>query len=79
VDGKEAKIFRANHFFRAVVAPKGKHQIEFRYEPWSFKLGAMISTFTLAGVVIISLGLYVRQRKLAGRSLVNPIQILQDP
>ena len=79
VDGRETKVYRANHFFRAVVAPKGNHQIEFRYEPWSFKLGMMISTVTVVGVVIISLGLYVRQRKLAGRSLVNPIQILQDP
>ncbi|HEV8726286.1 MAG TPA: YfhO family protein [Candidatus Binatia bacterium] len=78
VDGKETKIFKANHFFRAVVSPKGNHRIEFRYEPWSFRLGIIISTFTLVCVVAISLVLFLRQRKFAARSLVIPTRILQD-
>ncbi len=78
VDGKETKIFKANHFFRAVVSPKGNHRIEFRYEPWSFRLGIIISTFTLVCVVAISLVLFLKQRKFAARSLVIPTRILQD-
>jgi hypothetical protein len=78
VDGKETKIFKANHFFRAVVSPKGNHRIEFRYEPWSFRLGIIISTFSLVCVVVISLVLFLRQRKFAARSLLIPTQILQD-
>jgi hypothetical protein len=78
VDGKETKIFKANHFFRAVVAPKGNHRIEFRYEPWSFRLGIIISTVTLVCVVVISLVLFLRQRKFAARSLLIPTRILQD-
>jgi Bacterial membrane protein YfhO len=78
VDGKETKIFKANHFFRAVVSPKGNHRIEFRYEPWSFRLGIIISTFSLVCVVVISLVLFLRQRKFAARSLLIPTRILQD-
>jgi hypothetical protein len=78
VDGKEATILRANHFYRAVVISKGEHQVEFRYEPRSFKLGLLISTFTLACLFVVSLCLFLRQRKLGTTTVVSPIQILQD-
>ena len=78
VDGVETKIFRANHFFRAVVLPKGEHRIEFRYEPQSFVIGAIVSIFTLACVSIISVHYSWRRRKLVTRSLVKPLQVLQD-
>ncbi|HJW28154.1 MAG TPA: YfhO family protein, partial [Saprospiraceae bacterium] len=47
IDGTETAIFRANHFYRAVRLPGGEHQVEFRYEPRSFKIGAMISLATV--------------------------------
>jgi hypothetical protein len=78
VDGKETKILKANHFFRAVVLPKGNHRIEFRYEPWSFTVGMMISTFTVMCLVITSLVLYSRQHTHVARSLLGPVQILHD-
>jgi uncharacterized membrane protein YfhO len=78
VDGKETKVYKANHFFRAVLAPKGNHQIVFKYEPWSFKLGVIMSSFSMAGISIVSLLLYFRQRKLSALTLVPPIQILHD-
>ena len=31
VDGKETKIYRANYNFRAIIIPKGEHQIVFKY------------------------------------------------
>jgi hypothetical protein len=43
VDGKETKIYRANHNGRAILVPKGKHKVEFRYEPLSYYLGKNIS------------------------------------
>lgn len=49
VDGKPAKIFRANYTFRAVALPGGEHKISFLYEPLSFKLGMAVS----AGSVFI--------------------------
>jgi hypothetical protein len=48
VDGRPAKVYRANHVMRAVFLPPGKHLVEFSYEPGSFKAGAFIS---LAGIV----------------------------
>lgn len=47
VDGKETKVYRANYIMRAVALREGRHMVEFRYEPLSFKLGAIISLATL--------------------------------
>jgi hypothetical protein len=78
VDGNETNILRANHFFRAVVLPKGAHRVEFRYEPWSFKLGWIISMFTLIGIIIVSLFMFLRERKMAAPNPVSSVQILQN-
>ncbi len=52
VDGKTTKIYRANYAFRAVPLEEGKHEVVFKYEPESFKWGAMISflSFSLIGL-----------------------------
>lgn len=47
VDGHKSKIYRANYVMRAVFVPRGNHIVEFRYEPFSFKLGFAISLMTL--------------------------------
>ena len=78
VDGKKAKIFKANHFFRAVPIPKGEHRIEFRYQPQSFKLGLIISLISLTCLVLVSLFLFLRQRKLGTTTVISPVQILQN-
>ena len=78
VDGKETKILKANHFFRAVVLPKGAHRVEFVYDPWSFRLGWMISTFTLTSILIVSLGGFLRHRKVAAANRISSVQILQN-
>ncbi|MEW6375392.1 MAG: YfhO family protein [Thermodesulfobacteriota bacterium] len=46
------KIYRANYAFRAVPLTAGTHQVEFVFEPISFKIGMLISLFTLAGIVV---------------------------
>jgi uncharacterized membrane protein YfhO len=51
VDGKEKKIYRADKFFRAVGLEAGKHQVRFLYDPFSFKLGALVSVLSFLGVV----------------------------
>ena len=43
VDGQEVKVYRANYLFRAVLLPEGEHQIEFAYDPASFRAGLQIS------------------------------------
>ncbi len=54
VDGKPEPILRAYGLFMAVpVAEKGFHQVDFRYEPTSFRLGAFISLLSLAWLVFL--------------------------
>lgn len=47
VDGKETKMYPANYVMRGVFAPEGRHIVEFRYDPLSFKIGAVITVVTL--------------------------------
>lgn len=65
VNGREAEILRANHFFRAVVLDRGEHIIEFRYEPASFRIGRFVSAVTLLALAII--WLYVARSKTYSR------------
>ena len=60
VDNKETKIFRANYTFRAIVLPKGKHDIKFKYQPESLKIGITISLSSL--IILILLYLISRQK-----------------
>jgi hypothetical protein len=60
VDGQPASLLRGDVLFRVVPVPAGEHDVEFRFEPASVKLGLLISLGTL---VVVALGLV-----LAGRS-----------
>jgi hypothetical protein len=51
VDGKQEKIYRADHAFRAVALGPGRHTITFKYQPFSFYLGAVISLLTLIALL----------------------------
>jgi len=50
IDGAAAPIHRVNYAFRGVTVPAGRHLVEFRYEPRSFKVGAALSAL---GVVLV--------------------------
>ena len=69
VDGKEENILRANYFFRAVKLGKGDHRVEFKYDPYSFKIGLIISLTTLLVIISVSFYLYLTGRKHVG--LIN--------
>jgi hypothetical protein len=62
VDGKETKIFRANYVMRGVFLPAGRHRVEFRFDPLSFKIGGVISVTTL---LVISGWLFWSMRRKA--------------
>jgi len=53
VDGRKEKLYRANYTLRAVHLTSGKHIVEFRYSPLSFKIGSFISLITLMIFVIL--------------------------
>jgi hypothetical protein len=40
-------VLRTNRVMRGVLLPAGEHKLIFRYRPWSFYLGAVITTSTL--------------------------------
>jgi hypothetical protein len=55
IDGKAQRVMRGDWSLRAIPVEAGKHEIDMRYEPQSFKNGAMISISTLilgSGVII---------------------------
>jgi len=57
VDGRLTPVYVADHAFRAVVVPAGAHQVEFEYNPLSFKLGLAVSLLTAAGLLFTSIAL----------------------
>ncbi len=59
LDGKEARIYRANLAFRAVYVPRGTHTVLFVYRPLSFYVGCCLTAFGL----LTSLFLLRRRRE----------------
>ncbi|HUV87928.1 MAG TPA: YfhO family protein [bacterium] len=59
VDGRPAKIYRANVISRAVVVPPGRHTVAFDYRPKYFYVGLAISLLAwvaaLAGITVQTL------------------------
>ena len=52
IDGKETEFVRVNYILRGMEIPAGKHIIEFKFEPSSYKLGnsvALVSSLILIG------------------------------
>lgn len=47
IDGKETTIHKTNYNFRGILLPKGKHTVDFIYDPQSLKYGAAISGVSL--------------------------------
>jgi hypothetical protein len=43
LDDERADIAPADHAFRAVFVPAGRHIVDFRYEPGSLRVGAVVS------------------------------------
>lgn len=52
IDGQETEIYKTNYLFRSIVVPKGKHKVEFKFEPETYYTGKKI---TLAGNIILIL------------------------
>lgn len=53
IDGKPAEIYRADYFLRAVMVPKGVHELELKFEPGMYVLGKDLSLVSNSLVVIL--------------------------
>jgi hypothetical protein len=51
VDGKNDTLYQANYLVRAVELFPGKHEVEFYFDPLSFKVGSIISLISLIGLI----------------------------
>ena len=51
VNEREVRILKADYNFRAIPLEPGEHEIQFTYDPISFKIGMLVSLFTLIGIV----------------------------
>ncbi len=58
VDGEKTKIYRADYTFQAIVVPQGEHQIDFIYQPQSFKIGIVLSLGSLVLLIMGAIGIY---------------------
>jgi len=56
VDGAPAEILRANHAFRAVALPAGRHEVVMRYDTSLLRKSAAISVVTFALTVLALVG-----------------------
>jgi hypothetical protein len=64
IDGKEMPHYRVNYILRGMEIPKGKHTIEFKFEPEVIKTGSTISlaSSVLFGLLVLG-GLIVLSRQ----------------
>jgi uncharacterized membrane protein YfhO len=63
VDAKPVTIHEVNFTMRAILVPAGAHEIEFRYRPGSFYLGAAMSATGILGACGIAF--FSRKRRVA--------------
>lgn len=53
VDGQPARVLLANGLFRAVRLGAGRHEVLFRYRPWSVRAGVALSVLGLAAALAL--------------------------
>jgi len=62
VDGEPTPILRAYGALSAVAVPAGEHTITFVYNPLSYRIGAIISLLTWAGMALVGIVLLARRQ-----------------
>ena len=62
IDSQKSKLLRAHYALRSIALPKGVHQVEFKYQPRSFTQGAIISSFSIIFLIMMSIYFVVKKR-----------------
>jgi hypothetical protein len=63
VDGKEAKIYRADYLFRAVYLDRGAHQVKFVFDSATYRIGKTSTLLTCALLLIMFVFYMARRAK----------------
>lgn len=67
IDGKKTDYFKANYVLRGIVIPQGKHTIDFKFEPASYKAGYTIASISNIIVLLVLIGsvsmIFIQARK----------------
>ncbi len=63
IDGELHPHFRANYVLRAMEIPKGKHTIEFKFEPQVIQMGSTIVLISFGLMILIPFGWYLKNKK----------------
>lgn len=71
VNGREQKIYRADYAFRAIPISPGRSEVEYVYDPLSFKVGLAVSLFTLIVISAVGLVFVLRRREPASIKLAQ--------
>lgn len=59
LNGEEIPIYKTNYLLRGIEIPAGEHEVEFRFEPESYRIGVMLASFSLfiqillGGVILV--------------------------
>jgi hypothetical protein len=58
VDGREVKVYRSDYTFRTVALPAGRHEVVFKFDPVSYRIGRLVSLASVAiaaGLLLLAL------------------------
>jgi hypothetical protein len=55
IDEREVSLDRADYFLTALLLPEGAHEVVLRYEPWTFRVGAVMTLFACAFILVLEI------------------------
>ena len=62
-NGEEKSVFKANYALRSIFLEKGEHQVDFIYDPMSYRIGKMVSLISILG--LLAYGVFTWRRNKA--------------
>jgi Bacterial membrane protein YfhO len=60
IDGKKSEVYRTDYVLRGVPVPKGQHKLVFKFSPWTYNLGVVISLLSLAYLALV---IFINRRR----------------
>lgn len=77
IDGEPAELIRANYILRALRVPAGEHEIELRFEPKSYAIGATVSAVSSV-IILLGLAIYLAYVLLNRKNVENTATPTED-